>query len=121
MGMISGLWRTMTLGTKSLLLHPMRSALTVLGIFIGVASVIWLLAIGEGISLEAQRQIASLGAQNIIVRTVKPPAEILGNARVASYGLRNEEFDMLVETIPQIARAVPILSLIHISEPTRPY
>jgi len=108
MGMISGLWRTMTLGTKSLLLHPMRSALTVLGIFIGVASVIWLLAIGEGISLEAQRQIASLGAQNIIVRTVKPPAEILGNARVASYGLRTEEFDMLVETIPQIARAVPI-------------
>ena len=79
-----------------------------LGIFIGVASVIWLLAIGEGISLEAQRQIASLGARNIIVRTVKPPSEKLGDARVAMYGLRHDEFDMLVETIPQIARAVPI-------------
>ena len=54
--------RTFVLGIKSLLLHPMRSALTVLGIFIGVASVIWLLAIGEGISQEAQRQIEGLGA-----------------------------------------------------------
>ena len=46
------LLRTFQLGMKSLLLHPMRSLLTVLGIFIGVASVIWLLAIGEGISRE---------------------------------------------------------------------
>ena len=56
-------FRTVKLGTKSLLLHPMRSLLTVLGIFIGVASVIWLLAIGEGISKEAQRQIEDLGAE----------------------------------------------------------
>ncbi len=49
-------FRTWQLGIKSLLLHPMRSALTVLGIFIGVASVIWLLAIGEGISQKAQKQ-----------------------------------------------------------------
>ena len=37
--------RTWILGVKSLLLHPMRSGLTILGIFIGVASVIWLLAV----------------------------------------------------------------------------
>ena len=54
------LMRTWMLGVKSLLLHPMRSLLTVLGIFIGVASVIWLLAIGEGISQEAQKQIEGL-------------------------------------------------------------
>ena len=62
------LWiRTWILGIKSVMLHPMRSLLTVLGIFIGVASVIWLLAIGEGISQEAQKQIEGLGADNIIV------------------------------------------------------
>ena len=37
--------------------------LTILGIFVGVASVIWLLAISEGISREVQRQIEELGAQ----------------------------------------------------------
>jgi putative ABC transport system permease protein len=62
-------------------LHPLRSLLTVLGIFIGVASVIWLLAIGEGISQEAQRQIQDLGATNVIVRSVKPPAEASADAR----------------------------------------
>ena len=77
-------FRTWQLGIKSLLLHPMRSALTVLGIFIGVASVIWLLAIGEGISQKAQKQIEELGAENIIVRSIQPPDESvkIGRAHV---------------------------------------
>jgi len=73
--------RTWKLGLKSLVLHPMRSGLTVLGIFFGVVSVIWLLAIGEGISREAQARIEDLGAENIIVRSIKPPAESLSFSR----------------------------------------
>jgi putative ABC transport system permease protein len=101
--------RTFQLGLKSLLLHPMRSLLTVLGIFIGVASVIWLLAIGEGISQEIQRQIAGLGADNIIIRSVKPPAEMTSSfSGPVPYGLKREEFDLLVRTIPTIRSALPI-------------
>src|SRR5262249_26248813 len=96
-------------GVKSLLLHPMRSLLTVLGIFIGVASVIWLLAIGEGISKEAQRQIEGLGADNIIIRSIKPPNEVLGSSDAAvPYGLKREELDLLVQTTPTIKFALPI-------------
>src|SRR6266481_6269245 len=104
------LWlRTLQLGVKSLLLHPMRSLLTVLGIFIGVTSVIWLLAIGEGISREAQKQIEGLGADNIIIRSIKPPSDILGASDAPiPYGLKREEFDMLVQTIPTIRAALPI-------------
>jgi putative ABC transport system permease protein len=103
------LLRTFQLGMKSLLLHPMRSLLTVLGIFIGVASVIWLLAIGEGISQEAQRQIEGLGADNIIIRSIKPPNEVLGSSEAPiPYGLKREDFDMLVQTIPTIEFALPI-------------
>ena len=101
-------YRTFQLGIKSLWLHPMRSLLTMLGIFIGVASVIWLLAISEGISLEAQRQIASLGADTIIIRSVKPPSEKLSPQGVTPYGLKREELDMLVSTIPTIRAALPI-------------
>ncbi|MHB8902489.1 MAG: ABC transporter permease [Thermoguttaceae bacterium] len=102
--------RTWQLGIKSLMLHPLRSLLTVLGIFIGVASVIWLLAIGEGISQKAQEQIAELGADNIIVRTIKPPSEVLDNASGAAtpYGLTRDDFERLTETIPTIERALPI-------------
>ncbi len=104
------LWlRTVQLGVKSLLLHPLRSLLTVLGIFIGVASVIWLLAIGEGISFEAQKQIEGLGADNIIVRSIKPPSEETANTRgPVPYGLKRFEFDAIVETVPTIKSALPI-------------
>lgn len=101
--------RTLTLGIKSLWLHPLRSLLTVLGIFIGVASVIWLLAISEGISLEARRQIESLGADTIMIRSVKPPSEKLSaNSGVTPYGLTRSEFDMLVSTVPTLKSAIPI-------------
>ena len=73
------MFRTWSLGLKSLLLHPMRSALTVLGIFIGVTAVIWLLAIGEGVSQKMQEQIEDLGADNIIVRSIQPPDESGGS------------------------------------------
>lgn len=105
------LWlRTWRLGIKSLLLHPMRTVLTVLGIFIGVAGVISLLAIGEGISQEAQRQIEGLGADNIMIRSVKPlnPPEASASAFILPYGLLREDYALLVETIPTIKSALPI-------------
>ncbi len=101
--------KTWQLGLKSLFLHPMRSALTVLGIFIGVASVIWLLAIGEGISRKAQEQIEELGAENIIVRSIEPPDEGGGNFRsIKAFGVKRAERDLLSETIPTIADVLPI-------------
>jgi putative ABC transport system permease protein len=35
---------------KSLLVHKMRASLAALGIFIGTTTVIWLVAMGEGVS-----------------------------------------------------------------------
>lgn len=103
------LLRTFTLGIKSLLLHPMRSALTVLGIFIGVASVIWLLAIGEGISREAQKQIEDLGAENIMVRSIQPPDVSGGNFRqINQFGITRAEYRMIDRTIPTVKSVLPI-------------
>lgn len=104
------LWlRTWQLGVKSLLLHPLRSLLTVLGIFIGVSSVIWLLAIGEGISRKAQEQIESLGANNIIIRSKKPSSEVESRSRgVLPYGITRDDFRCLCATIPTIESALPI-------------
>ncbi len=107
------LWlRTWQVGIKSLLLHPLRSALTVLGIFIGVAAVIWLLAIGEGISRKAQEQIEGLGANNIILRTLKPPSEVTDRLRgLMPYGLTRDDYARLTATIPTVTRALPIREL----------
>ncbi len=102
--------RTAQLGVKSLLLHPLRSLLTVLGIFIGVASVIWLLAIGEGISAKAQQQIAELGAKNIILTTSAPPPQ-QGVAKPRAYGVTQDDYQRLIATIPSIAKAIPMREL----------
>src|SRR5437870_6361267 len=99
---------TFQLGLRSLWLHPMRSLLTVLGIFIGVASVIWLLAIGEGISAKAQQQIAELGAKNIILTTSVPPPQQGGGGKgkiYAAYGVTKDDYERLISTVPSIARA----------------
>ena len=66
--------RTFQAGLKSLRLHKLRSALTMLGMIIGVGAVIALVAIGEGASHDAQEEIRALGARNVIIRSIKPPS-----------------------------------------------
>jgi len=104
--------RTWLMGLKHVALHPMRSLLTILGTFIGVASVIWLLAIGEGISVKAQEQIAGLGADNIIIRSVQPANESTADIQGAvPYGLTRRDFARLTETIPSVSQGIPIREL----------
>ena len=98
----------LAIGIKSLMLKPMQSSLTILGIFIGVASVIWLLAIGEGISEEAQKQIADLGATNIIIRTVEPSTQIVSeNSGPMPYGVTRDDREKLLR-IPTVKDAIHI-------------
>jgi putative ABC transport system permease protein len=109
------LFRTAQLALKSLMLHKLRSGLTMLGIVFGVFSVIAMLAIGEGASQQAQQQVLALGATNIIVRSVKPPRENASqqnqNSFVLRYGLKRVDYDLLSMTIPTVLQAVPIREL----------
>ncbi len=105
----SRFWQTLRLGLKSLLLHKLRSGLAILGIFIGVTAVIWLVAMGEGVSYQAQQQIKDLGANNIIVRSTKPPSDVTrGGGFVIAYGLLRDDFDRIVANVPTLLQAVPM-------------
>ncbi len=102
------LWlRTWQLGVKSLLLHPLRSGLTMLGILIGVWAVIVLTAVSQGASDQVQKQIESLGANTIIVRSVKPSADKM-TGMAAQYGLRRSDLELIVSNVPTIESALPI-------------
>jgi macrolide transport system ATP-binding/permease protein len=65
--------------------NKMRSALTMLGIFIGVAAVIAMVAIGQGASASVRDQIASLGSNLIIVL----PGATTANGVRAGFGSRS--------------------------------
>jgi putative ABC transport system permease protein len=109
---------TLQLAVRNLLLHKLRSLLTMLGTILGVGSVISMLAIGEGSMQEAVEQIRQLGANNVIVRSVKPEEdEVEGDtssgssqqtSRVLEYGLLYKDFDRLTATLPTVKTAVPI-------------
>lgn len=102
-------FRTFWITLKGLFLHPLRSLLTMLGVAIGVASVVWLLAIGEGIGQAVQKQIEGLGADNIIVRSIKPPSEATAGRRgIFPYGITREDMERILVTLPTVKRAVPI-------------
>ena len=109
---LTRLRRAIRLGLKSLWLHRLRSLLTVLGIVFGVCSVIAMLAIGEGASYEAQEQIKSLGSQNIIIKSIKPPEEQkisdkASQSYVLAYGITRKDADRIRSTIPGVTVVLP--------------
>ena len=105
------LWRTLSLGIKTIWLHKLRSFLTALGVVFGVASVVAMLAIGEGASHEAQEQIRKLGSQNIILHSVKPPdgQGSSGESRsmISEYGITLRDIEQIRQTVPSIRVVVP--------------
>jgi putative ABC transport system permease protein len=105
------LFQQLRLGFRSLMLHKLRSALAVLGILIGVTAVIWLVAMGEGVSYQAQQQIKDLGATSIIVRSIKPAEESsrdVGSRFGISYGLLRDDYERILSNVPTVRRAVPM-------------
>lgn len=116
-------WNTFKVGVKNLLLHKLRSLLTVLGVILGVGSVISMLAITEGSKKEALERIRQLGADNVIIRSVKP--DVGGNedesasalsqsaSRVLEYGLKHKDLERLKRTLPTIKKAVPIALIVQ--------
>src|SRR5947209_11761815 len=87
--------RGFVLALRSLWLHKLRSFLSVLGIIIGTAAVISLMAFGEGSMQDALDDIARQGATNIIVESIKPPddSSTANRSFVTTYGITQKELD----------------------------
>ncbi|MFH1244981.1 MAG: ABC transporter permease, partial [Candidatus Omnitrophota bacterium] len=56
----------------AMLAHKMRSALSILGVLIGVAAVIAMLALGQGAQASIEAQLASLGSNLLVIRPGSP-------------------------------------------------
>ena len=107
------LTETIRLGLRNLLLHKLRSLLTLLGIIFGVAAVIMMVAIGEGNKVKLLADIRGLGANNIILRSKKPPESKQASGErsrsiLASYGLTRQDQQRLQETVGPVHFMVPL-------------
>jgi putative ABC transport system permease protein len=90
--------------------HKLRSFLTMLGIIIGVASVITLMSIGKGTTAQILSRIESMGA-NLI--TIRPGASEFGGVRGAGGSTRTltmEDAEAISEQVPNISAVAPSYS-----------
>ena len=106
--------RNIRLGIKNLMLHKLRSLLTVLGVVFGVGSVIAMLSVAEGASAEALAQIRRLGTNNIIITSIEPLEEAGGGAGSAGrismtmFGLKYDDELLIRQTLQSVERTVPV-------------
>jgi putative ABC transport system permease protein len=102
---LSGLVKT---AGRSILRNRVRSLLTMLGIIIGVASVIVMVAVGEGAEQQIRRQIEAMGTNVLTIRSGSMQAR--GGVRIATGGRRTLTLDDIdrLRSIPGIAAISPI-------------
>ncbi len=102
--------RNIWLGIENLLLHKLRSFLTMLGVVFGVGSVVAMLSVGEGASEEALAQIRRLGSDNVIISSVKSAEEestTSSRSRMSIYGLTYEDHRRISESFARIRHTAP--------------
>ena len=89
------------LGLRSLMLHKLRSGLSVLGVVFGVAAVVAMSSVGEGARRETLAQIEALGIDTVTIR--HRPGE--GPEGV---GLRTSDAESARRVVPGVRAAAPV-------------
>jgi len=101
--------KTALVGLKS---NKSRSGLTILGIVIGITSIILMMSIGEGAENLILNEISGLGAETIIIRPGKEPTgpSDIGDTLFAD-SLKDRDIKMLLrkENVPDLIAIAPVI------------
>jgi len=100
-----------TVGTavRALARNKMRSALTTLGVIIGVAAVIAMMEIGQGSKTAMQQTIASMGANNLLIQ---PGAASSGGVSFGAGGVQTltpQDAEEVAQQCSAVADVAPIV------------
>jgi putative ABC transport system permease protein len=97
---------------RALARNKMRSALTMLGIIIGVAAVIAMVSIGQGAQASVQEQIASVGTNLLFVGAGSQNVGGVrsGTGQTSSNTLTVEDIEAIRREIPSVAMASPTVN-----------
>lgn len=100
-------WTTVKIVLRSLLVNKMRSILSMLGIIIGVAAVIALLAVGAGAQKRVLDQVTALGSDLIMIMPGQPR---IGGVRSGSVEtLLPEDADRILAEVPEVVKMSPVV------------
>ena len=101
---------TVKISLRALRVNKMRSALTMLGIIIGVAAVITMLAVGRGASNKISEQIATVGSNLIIVLPGSTTASGIRLGSGATQNLTRADAEAIKQECSAVATTAPILN-----------
>ena len=108
MAVLSGVLPEIQMGLTSLLVHKLRTMLTMLGMIFGVGSVVAMLAITEGAQKDIIASIDLLGVNNILIEAKEAvDRNELQARRQISPGLTFRDFRAIQENVPGIAALTP--------------
>lgn len=100
-------WNALLLALRAMRRNPMRSALTMLGIVIGVAAVITMVNIGKGATAQVTAQIANLGSNLLIVR---PGQRFGGGGRAAAKPFSLDDAEAIQRDVGSVFAVAPSAS-----------
>jgi putative ABC transport system permease protein len=100
-------WSSVRVALQAVAANPMRSALTILGIVIGVGSVIAMIAVGRGATQRIQDQIRSIGSNILIVLSGSSTAGGLRAGSGTLLRLTEEDAAAIQAECPAVDLAVP--------------
>ena len=96
------------LGFENLMMHKLRSLLTMLGMIFGVAAVIAMLSIGAGARAQVMALIEQMGVRNVIVEAREANAwEDMQKVRKLSLGLTLRDFRVIQSNVTGIVQGTP--------------
>lgn len=93
---------------QGLTANKLRTGLTVLGIVIGIGSVITLLAVGKGAQVQAQKQIQSLGVNLITIRPGQANTGGVAMGGGSSATLTYDDALAIKTSVPAVAEVAPV-------------
>jgi ABC-type antimicrobial peptide transport system permease subunit len=103
------LYRTLRMATHALRRNVLRSALTTLGIIIGVAAVIAMMEIGQGSATAIRRTIASMGANNLLIQpgTASSGGVTFGSGSIVT--LTPQDAEAILRECPAVRGVAPLV------------
>jgi putative ABC transport system permease protein len=105
---LAGIIPELIMGLQSLLVHKLRSLLTMLGMIFGVGAVVAMLSITAGAQKEMMSYIDMLGVNNIIIEAKEAvDRNELQSRRVISQGLTFRDFRAISENVQGIEALTP--------------
>ena len=104
--MMFDIFESLVSALRSIRAHGFRSFLTTLGIIIGVAAVIAMVAIIQGFSYSVNQQLSGLGSNSLTVQSYTPLSKRL-QGRIAR--ISTDDLDLISRRVEGIASITPVL------------